>query len=340
MWTSNSWRGIFLVGLLWHGGPSSPGVQPQELSSELVTRAPTKYKIEMTTKVIIPERPRRTDRLRIWHALPTRRPWSDTKRGHGATNVKSSRGGREQSDKANHSHHVLWDLNRRLKPRTELSFTSKFTVRSVEREFMPKESKAQWEHYTKSPPDWTPEMAAIHPDLVVVANKIRRTASPAEAVHGFSRWIYKSISYDASVPFATDEIGKIIKAGRGHCGHQSAIMEQLCRNVGVPYRSVSGLNLYEPDGIGKLDAVRADYTNIHTWGEVFFPDAGWIEVEPGGGEQAFKIPARLIQNNRWFQNYAIWIKVDGQDRTPTWSFIQGKYISEYGVENRICYSQR
>jgi len=101
---------------------------------------------------------------------------------------------------------------------------------------------------------------------------------------------------------------------------------------------VVGLNLYAPDGRGDLGAIRADYMNIHTWAEVYFPKVGWVEVEPSTGDKAFAIPSRYIQNNKWFQNYAIWINENGQQKIPEWRFVDGKYVSDYRISNLITYA--
>ena len=115
----------------------------------------------------------------------------------------------------------------------------------------------------------------------------------------------------------------------------------MCKATGIPIRRVWGLNLYASDGqTNGLQHVRADYTNIHTWAEVFFPKVGWIEVEPTQGRNAFTIPAQFIQNNRWFQNYAIWIRASGEDKIPEWNYSGGKWSSMYGMVNVITFDRR
>ena len=99
--------------------------------------------------------------------------------------------------------------------------------------------------------------------------------------------------------------------------------------------------MYAPDGRkSELQKVRADYTNIHTWAEVFLPGVGWVEVDSNLGDKAFALPATHIQNNRWFQNYGIWMREDGKDKQPTWTEVKGGFRSDYGVENIISYKKK
>lgn len=114
------------------------------------------------------------------------------------------------------------------------------------------------------------------------------------------------------------------------------MLQLICDAGGVPIRRVFGLNLYAEDLQAEpLYKVRADYVNIHTWAEVYFPKEGWIEVEPSKGKRAFVIPSRYVQNNPWFQNYSVWVKEGEKWRQPKWVRRPGGWDSDYGVKNLI-----
>jgi len=322
---------------------TSRDAEVQAHSPGLVIRYPLVYRVKMETKFVVPAQNEVIDELRVWHALPTLRPWSNVTDEVGASEITWSSSGEQLYEEKHDSHHVFWNKAGRLKPGTAFEFTSRFTVRSVQREFNPEKARVRWKDYDELTKDETatvdPALTKnVHPKIADLADGITMSMPPPLAVREFCKWIKKTIKYDAGVSYPPSDVASILKNCRGHCGHQCALLEQLCARSGIPFRRVWGLNLCKPTGKGELYAVRADYTNIHTWAEVYFPGIGWIEVEPNKGKEAYFLPARLVQNNRWFQNYSIWIREEGQWKRPTWSYKGGKYISDYGVEHLITYS--
>ena len=311
----------------------------------VVIRGAVDFQVRMTTTVVVPLTNRSIDVLRVWHALPTHRPWSVSNRGVGATGITASAGGKQEYNQRHNSHHIYWQIAGRQNPGSRHTFTTRFTVRSLERDFDPEKVRVTWQDYRKPASDPTaqgdPSLAAkVHPQIASLADEIRKSMPPPAAVRAFCQWIHQTIKYDASVPYAATDVAASVRQRRGHCGHHAAVLGQFCQHVKIPYRMVRGLNLYQQDGRGALHAIKADYTNVHTWAEVYFPGIGWIEVEPSSGANAYRIPAKMIQNNPWFQNYSIWIREAGAFKQPTWSYRQGKYSSDYGVENLIRFTIR
>ena len=299
------------------------------------------YRVQMKTRFVVPSSGARIDQLRVWHALPTKKEWSKTDTQVGGSQISwTPKTGQRQYEKPSDSYHVLWDETG-LSPGSTLYFESQFTVRSPVRKFDPKTSPTRWDNYSSaSLPDYD-KRQDVHFELAKIADQIKSTNSPPEAVLEFCKWLSANITYDASVSYPSTDVASAMRNRRGHCGHYSEILIQLCNRVGIPIRQVFGLNLYAPDGVtGGLQNIRADYTNVHTWAEVYFPRVGWVEVEPSGGDQAFTIPARYIQNNKWFENLAIWISQNGQWKQPEWQYQNGTYVSPYGIENIISYSEQ
>jgi transglutaminase-like putative cysteine protease len=87
--------------------------------------------------------------------------------------------------------------------------------------------------------------------------------------------------------------------------------EAMCARAGIPMRTVVGLNLNTPGGVGDLHRIRPDFQNQHTWAQIYLPGSGWVEIDPGQGEKAYFLPAQLIQNCTDFQNYVVWLRENG-----------------------------
>jgi len=317
----------------------------QDSRPGVVTSAPVVYKIKMQTTFTVPLKNDGIDVIRVWHALPTFRPWSSTNAEVGASKIKHSTGGVQKYRADHNSHHNYWKIDKLQKPGKKHTFTTQFVVRSVFRDFQPEMVDIQWEDYQTDSED--PEARVdpanadkVHPQIAALADQIKLSHPPAAAVQEFCKWIKNSIKYDATVPYSTSNIDAIVENRKGHCGHRYRVFRQLCWRSGIPIRRVWGLSLKTPKGRGRLHEIKADYTNVHTWAEVYFPGTGWIEVEPSNGKNAFQIRARFVQNNPWFQNYSIWIRENGKAKKDTWTYNQGKYTSDYGVENIIRFSKR
>ena len=335
--------GISIGVLFAVGGP----LRGQTASQAIQTSRPTVYEIKMTTTLVVPTGNDKIDRVRVYHALPTLRAWSPEKAEYGGKNLEfSPKMSKEQTHQPTGSRYLLWTIDGQQNPGTKLVFSSTLTVASPNRTLDLKVVKANWKDYDAAPEDKTavvdPAIAkAIHPELAKVADKIKSDLPPAQAVQAMCKWIVNNCKYDASVTFTQSDVNSIVQKKRGHCGHQAALLRQLTASVGIPVRTVYGMNLYAPDGrTSEIQKVRADFTNIHTWAEVYIPGVGWVEVDPNLGSDAYSLPAHRIQNNRWFQNYSIWLRESGADKQPGWTPVRGGFHSEYGVEHIISYSKK
>lgn len=302
------------------------------------------YRVRISTSITIPRGKTDIDRIRVWQALPPDRLWDGVSGPVGASAIKSyNRGAEQQYNQQHNSHHMYWETVAPQKPGARYRVVTDFTVRSAQREFRPERANIRWQDYQKPLRDPKAKVdpaaaAKVHPTIARVADQYKQRLAPAITVREFCKWIYQSVKYDASVGYPPGDVNSIVQNARGHCGHQSTVLEQLCQRAGIPYRRVFGMNLYDTDGRDRLSAIRSDYTNTHTWAEVYFPGIGWVEVEPSAGVNAFRIPARFIQNNPWFQNYAVWMRENGTPRLTTWTYRNGRYFTDHGVDNVITFA--
>jgi hypothetical protein len=319
----------------------------QQPASAIKISNETVYRITMTTTFVVPAGNDKISQLRVYHALPTVRPWSKSSAKFGASDLSfTPKTAKQECHAATDSHYLLWTTNKTEKPGTKFTLATTMTVASVDRTLNLAAAKVTWNDYVKPAKNKTAVVdlslaRRVHPELAKTAAKLKASLPPPEAVQAMCQWIVDTIKYDAAVPFPPSDVDSILRIKRGHCGHQATVLEQMTASAGIPFRTVWGLNLYAPDGrTSDLQKVRADYTNIHTWAEVYFPGIGWVEVDPELGTSAFSLPAHQIQCNRWFQNYSIWMRESGMDKQPTWTTVQDGFQSDYGVEHIISYSKK
>ncbi len=314
--------------------------QAQRVPPDLAISNPQIFEVTITTIFIVPAAGKTLNEMRVWHALPSSRPWDGLDRTLGASAITfQPESGRVLHLAGNESQHVYWDFRDDLKPCKTFELVSQFRVRSVDRTYDHKRSAAIWSDYGV---DYSVTHAADRLDDPVVAAKvdeIKKNHPPAEAALQFCEWIANNIQYDASVPHGPADLAATLRTKRGHCGHQMALFQAMCAQAGIPTQTVVGLNLYAPRGVHRLHRIRADFENQHTWAQIYLPGSGWVEIDPGAGPKAYALPAQLIQNNTDFQNYVIWIREDGAWKQPDWEYRDGKWHSPYRIENRRTFQR-
>lgn len=302
---------------------------------------PVKYRVRMRTKVVVPHTQKNCRQIQVWHALPTTRPWSRVTRIPGVTSLAYlPKTGKVELGEDRLSAHVYFEENANFIQGQIRYFQSDYELFSCERNFDSSKGRAvTWKSYTAKDFRGLDPPSKVNREVSALADRLKSSNSPIDFVVESCKWIRENIKYDASVPYAGDDADAIMQNKRGHCGHAQTIFEQLCARAGVPYKSVLGLDLSYANGIGELSSIRADYTNAHTWAQVFFPGIGWIEVDTVEGANCFKIDGHFVQNNTAFENYSVWVTEGEESREVEWRPENGKFVCDYGVENMITFSQ-
>ncbi|MBU6451885.1 MAG: transglutaminase-like domain-containing protein [Cyanobacteria bacterium REEB67] len=322
------------------GQCAPPAHAAESLPRGVSTSNSKTYTVRQDTLVIVPAHGPRCNQVRVWHALPTHRPWSNVPAPAGAVDQRYQPAAIIEPEKDGRSAHIYWSTTAGLAPAKQFHYVSSFRVVSPERTFDVNSYRVSWSDVNGYNTINKIRFATPRSDIAELAGKLKYNLSPTETVVAYCKWIRENLSYDASVTYLGDDVSAILNNRRGHCMHFLTILDQLCAASGIVTRQVRGLNLESPVGRSAVVQSRSDYTNGHVWVEVYLPQVGWVEVEPTGGEKCFTIPATYIQNNSDFQNYAVWVTEDGQPtHVPKWT-LQGKtYVNDYGIEHKITYSE-
>ena len=281
----------------------------------------------------------------LQHAVPTLRPWSEPGDSHGAVAVSFSpeSGGLEHSEEYG-SDQVKWTLRSGLEAGAEFVFETKFGVVSCERVFNVRDAETSWESYKNTVVKVADvdRVEDIPDELVRAAEKIRDKNDPHEAVLEFCEWMRGEMSYDVRWDHA--DLEAILDKGVGHSLHFVVVLQALCRVAEIPFRQVFGMRLTEEDGLEEeLIGIRQDFANRFFWGEVFFPEYGWIEVEPTLQDDPFSIPVYFVQSNRLVQNQSLEVigLSEGGERVlmPLWRYDRTAWKPNYLKEDLISFTE-
>jgi hypothetical protein len=127
-------------------------------------------------------------------------------------------------------------------------------------------------------------------DLALDLTKSQPTAyDKAIAIETYLR----SYPYTLEVPLPPEEQDVsdyfLFDLKKGYCDYYATSMVVLARAAGLPARLVIGYasGLYDSEQ-NRYIVTEAD---AHSWVEIFFPEFGWIEFEPTGGQSPIMRPA-------------------------------------------------
>ncbi len=110
---------------------------------------------------------------------------------------------------------------------------------------------------------------------------------------------------------------------KGNCQNYSHLSAALMRAVNIPVRIVNGITLNRPFDVNRKGSV---FTfkfgqGRHSWVEVWFPDLGWVPIDPQ--QTAMFVPNRFIRievgiDNNQTKNDGMmkWAQVKGSDDEP------------------------
>ncbi len=317
---------------------SAPAHAVDKAYGAITCGAPKKFVVRLQTDVTIPSDVA-CEQIRVWHAVPAYKPWSGTPSPYGASDIRYLPGAEVQLEDDKRSAHLYFETNAKFIPGSRHSYVSSYKAISAPRSFNPSVSRCSWNdclaYNLKNPI----KNKKAEPAIIALAEKTKLNHDPATTVMEFCRYISANVKYDNSVSYRTDDIAATLKNGRGHCGHMMEMLNSLCACAGIHSRDIVGLNLQLPNGKPGTKAIPDDLGNLHTWGEVYLPKVGWIEVEPAAGDKCYAVPVTYIQSNTSFQNAAVWVKEQNRmSYHAIWEYTGGQYQCKYNVFTRTTFT--
>ena len=141
------------------------------------------------------------------------------------------------------------------------------------------------------------------------------------------RWLQSEFRYTRELPRTARETSLeyfLLERRAGHCEYFSSAMVIMLRTLGIPARNVNGFLGGDWNAFGEYLAVSQN--NAHSWVEVWFPGAGWVEFDPtpAASDEALTAGAR----SPWMA----WL--DGFEHR--WN----KWVLDYALEDQISLMER
>lgn len=98
-----------------------------------------------------------------------------------------------------------------------------------------------------------------------------------EAAIELNHRIFKEFTFDSTATVVSTPLEEVLKLKRGVCQDFAQLAVACFRSVGLPARYVSGyLKTLPPPG----EAPRFGADASHAWCSVYFPQEGWIDLDP------------------------------------------------------------
>lgn len=196
-----------------------------------------------------------------------------------------------------HGNHivVLSNIHLRRRQAFNVTFTFEITIWLIDYEMDPNNigeydpSSEIFQEYTKA----EEYIESDHPEIVQKAQEI--VGSETNAYHmaqAMLDWVNNNIEYEDQ----EEEMGALwaLENRKGDCSEYAFLFTALCRAVGVPARTVRGSST---DAVLDGGTFMDEEIGWHLWAEVYFPNYGWVWIDPAWGWFADNDPVHISQRH-------------------------------------------
>ena len=121
--------------------------------------------------------------------------------------------------------------------------------------------------------------------LTEFVDSFRGTQPTVALLLDLNERIHNQVTYTTRLEHGVQTCEQTLSMGTGSCRDSSWLLVQVCRQLGIAARFVSGylIQLAEDESLAGGVGRKTDSADLHAWAEVYLPGAGWVGLDPTSG---------------------------------------------------------
>ena len=132
------------------------------------------------------------------------------------------------------------------------------------------------------------ELESLGPRLRSLLNKIpRNKRNTIDFFVDLNSLVHNEVKYIVRLEPGVQSCEETLGLKSGSCRDSAWLLVQICRQLGVAARFVSGYLVQLTADVKPVDGgaagPEADFTDLHAWAEVYLPGAGWVGLDATSG---------------------------------------------------------
>jgi uncharacterized protein (DUF2126 family)/transglutaminase-like putative cysteine protease len=126
------------------------------------------------------------------------------------------------------------------------------------------------------------EPAGLH--LREFVDSVRGPQPTVAFLLGLNERIRNDVAYTTRLEHGVQSCEQTLSMRSGSCRDSSWLLIQVCRQLGIAARFVSGYLIQLADEkLAEKNDRKTDSADLHAWAEVYLPGAGWVGMDPTSG---------------------------------------------------------
>jgi hypothetical protein len=193
------------------------------------------------------------------------------------------------------------------------------------------ENYPEWvsSRYLQLPPDFSIKISSLAFDL---SSEEDTRIEKALAITNYLRSTFRYKDF-VDIPQGADPIEWFLFEGReGFCNYFATADVLMLRSIGIPARMVVGYA--QGERISEKDEFVVRIKDSHSWVEAFFPESGWITLEPTPSQPGVILEAQAIAREDFGREEALTLENADLEQDPESGFFS-KVNEKYEIIDQV-----